>query len=179
MKKILLLVLGLSTLQSFAQKVANPQAYAKTITADDLRKHLFIIASKEMEGRETATPGQKRAAAYIETQFKQLGLQPGNNGSYQQYYDVLQDSLTDASFEVNGQSYKLDQDYNVGPSTIAATMRFSEVVFVGANTADSLKNANLAGKLVLLMGAAPAGRGQAAGIYGQLLSKGVAGILSV
>ena len=46
-----------------------------------------------MEGRETATPGQKRAAAYIESQFKEFGLLPGNGNSYQQVYPVFQDEL--------------------------------------------------------------------------------------
>ena len=36
------------------------------ITASDLKKHLTIIASDEMEGRETGTEGQRKAAAYIE-----------------------------------------------------------------------------------------------------------------
>src|SRR6476469_9892421 len=107
MKKLLLSVLALSTLQAFAQKAANPDAYAKTITPADLKQRLFIVAGADMEGRETATPGQKKAAAYIESQFKAMGLQPGNNGSYQLQYDVFQDSLTDTKLEVNGQSFQL------------------------------------------------------------------------
>src|SRR5215213_6567900 len=101
MKRILLIVLTLSTINAFAQKSAQPGAYAKTITADDLKKHLYIVAGAEMEGRETATPGQKKAAAYIENHFRSLGLEPGNNGSYQQTYNVYQDSVTDARVEVN------------------------------------------------------------------------------
>ena len=66
MKRILSVVLLLSTFNSFAQK---PETFAKTITANDLKKHLYIVASKEMEGRETATPGQRKAAAYIEESF--------------------------------------------------------------------------------------------------------------
>lgn len=34
--------------------------YAKTITAKDLGKHLFIYASDEFEGRNTGEPGQKK-----------------------------------------------------------------------------------------------------------------------
>ena len=69
------------------------------ITPTDLRNHLYIVAGSEMEGRETASPGQKRAAAYIETQFRQLGLLPGNGDSYQLHYDVFQDTLVNASLE--------------------------------------------------------------------------------
>jgi len=102
MKKLLMLVLAASTLTGFAQKTPKPEPFAKTITAEDLKKHLYTIAGPEMEGRETATPGQKKAAAYIEQHFRQLGLQPGANGSYQMVYDVYQDSLTGATLEVNG-----------------------------------------------------------------------------
>lgn len=182
MKKFLVFVLAISTLNGFAQKKAKPEVYAKTISPADLKKHLFIVAGAEMEGRETATPGQRKAAAYIENQFRALGLQPGNNGSYQLYYDVYQDSLTGASFEVNGKAYEPDKDFNASVNNIPATMRFNEVVFVGANSMDSLKKANLAGKLVMIIDGIPQFRGRfqsQGGIFGTLLSKGVAAILSV
>ena len=55
---------------------ARPETYAQTITADDLRKHLTILAADDMEGRETGTPGQKRAADYIAKQLAADGLNP-------------------------------------------------------------------------------------------------------
>jgi hypothetical protein len=180
MKKILVLVLSISTLNSFAQKTVKPDVYAKTITAEDLKKHLFIVAGAEMEGRETATAGQRKAAAYIENQFKAIGLQPGNNGSFQMFYDVYQDTLVNASLEINGNTFQLDKDFNASLSNIDATMRFSEVVFIGANATDTLKIANLTGKLVMVMGSAPQGRGQQANnIVATLINKGVAAILFV
>ncbi|ALU74520.1 M28 family peptidase [Tenacibaculum finnmarkense] len=39
--------------------------FAKTITAKDLAKHLFIYASDEFEGRNTGEPGQKKAVKYL------------------------------------------------------------------------------------------------------------------
>src|SRR5438270_4562990 len=179
MKKILITVLVLSTLHGFAQKKAKPDAFAKTITPQDLRSRLYIVAGPEMEGRETATPGQRKAAAYIESQFRSMGLQPGNNGSYQLYYDVYQDSLVDAGLEVNGQRFQMDRDFNASSANINATMKFSEVVFVGANATDSIKNTNLSGRVVMLIGSMPQGRGQMGGVLGTLYSKGVAAILSV
>lgn len=181
MKKTIVLVLALSALNGFAQKKGKPESFAKLITADDLKKRLYIVAGPEMEGRQTATEGQRKAAAYIESQFTSFGLQPGNNGSYQLFYPVYQDSLTDAQFQVNDRSFELDKDFNPSLNTFPATMRFSEVVFVGANTADSLKNANLLGKAVVIMGGMPQGfgRGGQAGIFGTLLNKGVAAIISV
>lgn len=180
MKKFLVLVLALGTLQTFAQKAGKPERYAKTITPADLKQQLFIVAGPEMEGRRTATEGQRKAAAYIESQFKTLGLQPGNGNSYQLYYNVYQDSLTGAELEVNGHSYQQDKDFNASVNNIQATMRFSEVVFVGSGSLDSLKKANLAGRAVMIIGGLPQGfRFQGGGIYGSLISKGVAAIISV
>jgi hypothetical protein len=181
MKTILALVLAFITLHCFAQKTAKPDAYAKTITAADLKTRLYVVASADMQGRETATEGQRKAAAYIESQFKSLGLQPGNKDNYELFYNVYQDSLTDAKLQVNGHEYQLDKDFNASITNIPATMRFSEVVFVGANSLDSLKNTNLAGRAILIVGGLPQGfsRGAQGGIYGSLLSKGVAAIISV
>lgn len=39
--------------------------YAATITADDLKKHLYIYAGDEMRGRMTGSKGQKMAAEYL------------------------------------------------------------------------------------------------------------------
>ena len=77
------------------QKKNNPVPFAKIITADDLKKRLYIVAGREMEGRETAMPGQKKAAAYIEEQFKSLGLKPCSNGNYQLPYFKLEKGVID------------------------------------------------------------------------------------
>ena len=47
-----------------------------------------------MEGRETGTEGQRKAAAYIEDQFKLIGLKPADAlKGYRQFYPLYQDSL--------------------------------------------------------------------------------------
>jgi hypothetical protein len=167
-----------TTAQKTAQKKTTPATFAKLITPEDLKKHLYIIAGKDMEGRETASEGQRKAAAYIEGQFRRIGLLPGNNGSYQMNYPVYQDSLAGATFEVNGQGYQIEKDFNPGNGNISATMRFSEVVFIGANAGDSLKNVNLTGKLVMLVGGGGQGR-RGFGVPPMLSNKGVSAILTV
>ena len=181
MRKLLTVVLAIGTLQGIAQKGPNPDTYAKTITVDDLKKHLYIVAGKEMEGRETATEGQRKAAAYIEDQFKRIGLQPGNGNSYQQFYPLYQDSLVDAGIEVNGQKYELNKDFNTSLGNTAAMHAFSEAVFIGPGvTADSIRTAALTGKLVLIAGESGAqGRGSSAPRMEAIRSRGAAAILSV
>ena len=39
--------------------------YKNTITAEELSKHLYVLASEGMEGRNTASRGLKLAADYI------------------------------------------------------------------------------------------------------------------
>ena len=44
--------------------------YAGSIRSLDLKKTLEVIASPEMEGRETGTEGMNKAAAYIADRFE-------------------------------------------------------------------------------------------------------------
>jgi hypothetical protein len=174
MRKLFTGALLLSVLAGYAQKTGKPESYAKTITANDLKKHLYIVASKEMGGRETGTEGERKAAAYIEQEFRRIGLEPGNKGSYHLPYHLAQDTLLAASLEVNGRKFDLDKDFTVqlGPNA-SATQRFSEVVFVSADAADSLKNVNLSGRLVLVP------RNLSMGRTNFLLDRGAAAILYV
>lgn len=45
-----------------------------TITSGDLKKNLYVVASDEMEGRETGSEGMKKAAAYITNYYKERGI---------------------------------------------------------------------------------------------------------
>jgi hypothetical protein len=174
MKKILAVIFLSLPVFIFAQKKTkekNTNTYSNSITPDDLKKHLYIVAGAEMEGRETASPGQKKAAAYIENQFKSFGLLPGNNGSYQLHYPVYQDSLTSAKIEVNGTTYELDKDFsvNTGQSS-TSTYRFADVVFVGYGQVDSTHNdyagLDIRGKAVLMLPGQGQQSGQGRGGFG-------------
>ena len=39
--------------------------YMNTITVEELKEHLYFLASDDFEGRETSKPGQKKAAAFL------------------------------------------------------------------------------------------------------------------
>ena len=79
MKKIhLLFVLVILTSSCTSQKIisdnAEPTAYMNSITAAELQTHLYIVASDEMEGRETGSTGQKKAGTYLIDQYKKNGI---------------------------------------------------------------------------------------------------------
>ena len=153
----------LSTM-AFAQKADELTKYSGVITADALKAKLSVIASAEMEGRETASPGQKKAAAYIESEFKRMGLLPGNGTSYQQTYPVFQDNLTEKSIAVNGKSFQWDNDFSFSLQTIATgKWEYKNVVFAGYGIVDESKSVNdyaaldVKGKLVLVLEGSAAG----------------------
>ncbi|MDC3306112.1 M28 family metallopeptidase [Flavobacteriales bacterium] len=83
-KKLLLLFVGLTTI-AFSQENVK---YAETIIASDLEKHLIILASDSLEGRETGKPGQKMAADYIMNHFINIGIPPYKGKKYYQKFKV-------------------------------------------------------------------------------------------
>jgi len=81
---IFLLFIGLS-INTFSQ---NNVKFSKTINAADLEKHLNILASDSLEGRETGKKGQKMAADYIMNHFKNIGIPPYKKKTYYQKFKV-------------------------------------------------------------------------------------------
>jgi Zn-dependent M28 family amino/carboxypeptidase len=139
MRKLILVSAVMFCTAATAQKSADK--FAKTITQEDLRKQLTIIASDEMEGRETATEGQRKAAAYIESEFKRMGLKPGNGSSYQQQYPVYQDTLTTASLKIYNYSFDFDRQFTVSlNNTVNGSWNLNEVVFASFGITDSTRN---------------------------------------
>jgi hypothetical protein len=62
--------------------------FSETIIIEDLKRHLNILASDSLEGRETGEKGQKMAADYIMNHFKDIGIPPYNKKSYYQKFRV-------------------------------------------------------------------------------------------
>lgn len=95
MKKIALFLLvasifiGCSSANKNSKKIANPETYAKTITANELREMLFTYASDEFEGRKTGESGQKKAINFIKQHYINNGIHsPIADGDYFQEIPV-------------------------------------------------------------------------------------------
>ena len=164
MQKFIWIFLPLLSTMAFAQKTEDLTKFSNVITKEGLKAKLSVIASAQMEGRETASPGQKRAAAYIESEFKRMGLQPGNGQSYQQVYPVYQDNLTEGAFNVNGTNFEWDKDFAYSLQTISTgKWDYTTIVFAGYGIVDSAKNINdyagldVKGKLVIVLEGASTG----------------------
>jgi Zn-dependent M28 family amino/carboxypeptidase len=53
---------------------SDPTKYIDVITEQDLKTMLYVVASDEMEGRETGSKGQKKAGLYMIEQYKKNGI---------------------------------------------------------------------------------------------------------
>lgn len=47
---------------------------------ENLKKHIYFLASEKLKGRGTGSSGERHAAKYIAKQFKKYGLQPKGDG---------------------------------------------------------------------------------------------------
>ena len=74
MKKISLLFFVLVISFSCQKTIKNTASIDPTIDSLLVKKHLYTLASDQMQGRKAGTPGIEKAASYIETEFKKIGL---------------------------------------------------------------------------------------------------------
>lgn len=135
----------------------DAQPYANTITAEDLQKHLMILASDDYQGRETGTAGQKMAEAYIVNHFKELGM-PEVNGSYTQEFEL---NIKDPSLvfvSANEKEYKFLDDFYYYPGGRDGVEEL-ELVFAGygINEGDyvEVEKGDVEGKAVLIFDGEP------------------------
>lgn len=196
LKRLIVFTVACLPLAATAQKKDKAAVKAAaTINAADMKKHLYIIAGKEMEGRDTPSPGLEKAASYIEEYFKSIGLLPGNKGSYRQPYTLYRDAAVQSVLGINGKTLEPYTHYQPVFTTNVAPSTFAAVVFAGYGIVDSSRNdygnADVKGKVVLVLDGAPAGYKSPAGVRGQMapasvngkintaLTKGAAGVMVV
>ena len=78
MKKLFLFILiGLFSINLNSQ-LQKAKKFAKTITADELKEHLYVYASDEFEGRNTGAEGQKKAVEYLRNFYIENEIEPGD-----------------------------------------------------------------------------------------------------
>jgi len=110
--------------------------YAESITPADLKKHLTIIASDSLEGRDTGSPGQKKAAEYVSKFYKQFGLQPiatntDGSKSYLQKYTLHKRSWGELYVKSGGQKFDFNKDFYLNGLLSAPEEIATQVVLAG------------------------------------------------
>jgi Zn-dependent M28 family amino/carboxypeptidase len=141
-----------------------PEALAALDTAT-LISHIRVLASDSFQGRAPGTPGEHKTVAYLEQQFRAIGLQPGNtDGSYIQkvpLVGITPDGKSSLVFaRGNGRrTLKWNNDFVAWTKHVAEAAKLdqSEVVFVGYGVEapefawDDYKGMDVAGKTLIML----------------------------
>ncbi|MFN9110515.1 MAG: hypothetical protein ACK5XN_10650, partial [Bacteroidota bacterium] len=159
--KMLLGTVGfLCAFSSFAQTV-DPVHYANRITGQKLQQHLSVLAADEMEGRETGKSGQRKAAAYIESEFKKIGLfAPASLLGYQQYFPYLYDTVLKAELMLNNYKQRFQKDFFIPLQYCnSVKTKTDKLVFAGYGIDDQkysdYDSIDVKGKTVLIVSGEP------------------------
>ncbi|NID11811.1 M28 family peptidase [Fibrivirga algicola] len=138
--------------------------YAQTVTAADLEKNLRILAADDMEGRETGTRGQKKAAAFIASQFASYGLKPvakqadGTMG-FLQPFTLYKKNWGDLYVKAGGKQFTYLTDFLLNGLFSVPTETNYETVFVNYGIVDDkfddYVNLDVKGKAVVMLDGEP------------------------
>jgi len=136
------------------------------ISADRMLENIKILSSDEYEGRAPASKGEKLATHFIEAQFKQLGLEPGNpDGTYFQnvpMVGITADPATELVFAspASGKpvTLKYADDFVAWTKRVEPSVRVNaEMVFVGYGVVapeykwDDYKGVDVKGKVLVML----------------------------
>ena len=121
-----------------AAPAAPQHRFDAAIGAADFAEHVKTLASDEFEGRGPGSVGEEKTVAYLEAQFKRLGLKPGNGDSYFQTVPMVEttaDETTELKIDAKGKPHalKFGTDMVVGTRTGRNEVKIdgSDLVFVG------------------------------------------------
>ncbi len=147
-----------------AAAVVPPEAIAAIDTAT-LMQHVRVLADDSLLGRLPGSAGEDKTIAYLESQFKAIGLAPGNpDGTYIQKVPLVGITVQGApalTFAKGGSraTLKWRDDYVAWTKHVAesASLNNSELVFVGYGTEapefnwDDYKGTDVAGKTLVML----------------------------
>jgi hypothetical protein len=131
--------------------------YAKSITAEEMKEHLSILASDEFEGRETGKEGNLKASSYIANALEKYRVKGG--GENQGYFQPVAFTFSkwlDTEIYVNGERYRHMWDFLTFPQDNDSRPIFTtdEVVFLGYGIDDPVysdyKKKKVAGKVIMI-----------------------------
>ncbi|PZQ22384.1 MAG: peptidase M20, partial [Stenotrophomonas acidaminiphila] len=198
-----LLLLSLGLTPAFAADIPGGG-----ISADNLSRHVRVLASAEFEGRAPATPGEEKTVAYVVDELKKAGVQPGGEqGGWTQAVPLVRAQVegpVTATLKIGGASQALSNGDDLVLQSLNPVDRVGIVdaplVFVGYGITapergwDDYKGADLKGKVAVVLVNDPdfetdspgAFDGRAVTYYGrwtykyeELARQGAAGVLIV
>jgi len=152
-----------------AQTAANssvPRA-VQTITPEDIRRRIGIIADDSMRGRDTPSPELDEVAAYLAGEYRRLQLEPGGDGGrFEQRYplDRVQVVAESSMVMLHGGgdgTLAYGKDFIFGDNQFESGDYAGDLVLVSGSMGGALPadTTMLAGKMVILANG-PRNRGE-------------------
>lgn len=114
-----------STKETATKSTFSPTKYTNSITSDELKTHLYIVASDSMAGRETGSIGQKKAGKYLISQYQKDKI-PFPKGA-ENYYQHIPAAFLNAKRNEN-----LPNSENIW-AYIEGTEKPDEVIVISAH----------------------------------------------
>lgn len=142
----------------------NPEQALDSITADDMKGYISVLASDDFQGRAPSTPGEEKTINYLAEQFRQMGLKPANGESFFQEVSLVEITPDiSTTLKISGGKGNMNlvfsDDFIGGTPQTADLIQVdkSEIIFIGygINAPESDWNdyagLDLKGKTVLML----------------------------
>jgi Zn-dependent M28 family amino/carboxypeptidase len=161
-KSLLSLWIAVFLAPAFAQ-----QGNAPSFDGKSWWEHIKVLAADNMEGRDTGSPGLKKAEAYIVGKLKSAGLQPAGVKGYYQPVKFVSRQLVEQESNVallrdgKAEALTLGEDAFFSTRVDLASEVEAPLVFVGyglsipENDFDDLAGLDLKGKVAVLISGSP------------------------
>jgi Zn-dependent M28 family amino/carboxypeptidase len=156
------LICGLSLIA--CSSPGAPDAALKSFTADALLAHIRTLSSDKFEGRGPGSNGEQLSIKYIQDQFKQAGLEPGNpDGTYLQnvpLVGITPDPAMKLTLSGHGTTLtpKFQDDFVAWTKRVVDSSSIdADLVFVGYGVQapefnwDDFKGADVRGKVIVVL----------------------------
>ena len=133
------------------------EAALETISADEIKADIFFLASDELGGRDTVSPGQRVAARFIRSRLERLGIAPGAPTGYFYEYPLVSPRLREADTWLRLRAGETELecvfagDYWFSPGTPRDLQLEGDVIFGGECDKRAIGKLDVAGKWVLAL----------------------------
>ena len=157
-------LLLLLSLASCSTGPSAPEAGVQAISAGRLMDDIRILSSDKFEGRGPGSNGEKLTLEYLQGQFRQAGLQPGNpDGTYLQkvpLVGITPDANMKLTLSARGRTLapKFRDDYVAWTKRVVESASIdADMVFVGYGVQapefnwDDFKGVDVKGKVIVVL----------------------------
>ncbi len=159
-KSLLLAVLTPVLAAAVPPGVASIDGALEVIDAARIRADLHFIASDQLEGRDTPSPGLRLAARYIRARLERLEWEPGAADGYFYEYDLQSKQIDESATVASLVTDEDEVELTWGSDWIFSSRRLlnrdvtAPLVYMGTGGQEDFEDVDLEGKVALVVGKA-------------------------